>query len=341
MGMLLSKFNKITEEECNQAFPLTFRMPHIVGSTIKQLMQMDEMPNRKYSFEGKIECQSCNNYRRGRYDDYFYICGCGQLSFLSFTITNLGCSAKININISIKLVDSNVIEICNTTKDMVKGESYQHAWKFDRMVDNPSGYNVFLGNCFSGNYLSLVGNMRLICNMKVLKTDEKQISQKIDAEFPCFYKKLGYQFSEANTNNLAKQLSDVIICVGENKMHCHKLVLAMSSRYFERMFLGAMKESKEKEVVLQEIDLETLKSVLTFMYTDVIPNEKINVQVLAASDMYEILRLREICCSKLSLAINLENVADIWIKAYKHSIEGLTHDAIAYMAKKLENADGG
>merc|ERR1712150_56028 len=215
---------------------------------------------------------------------------------------------------SIKKVDSTVVQICNATKDILKGKNYQHAWKFENsatygsrlLIDDQTGFDVY-----TANYLSMVGNMSLICNMKVLKTDETQISQNIDAEFPCFYKKLGYQFSEANINNLAKQLSDVIICVGENKMHCHKLVLAMSSRYFERMFLGAMKESKEKEVVLQEIDLETLKSVLTFMYTDVIPNEKINVQVLAASDMYEIMRLRKICCSTLSKTMNQKNVADI------------------------------
>merc|ERR1711894_586670 len=128
------------------------------------------------------------------------------------------------------------------------------------------------------------------------------------------------------------QLSDVILCVGETRVHCHKLVLAMTSKFFERMFASPMKEAKEKEVVLKEIDFETLKSVLTFMYTDVISNEKIDVQVLAAADMYEIIGLRKICCSRLSNILNLTNVAEIWLSAYQHNIKELAHDAVAFMA---------
>ena len=48
-----------------------------------------------------------------------------------------------------------------------------------------------------------------------------------------------------------KNTSDVTLVVGTKRYHVHKLILAASSEYFERMFYGGpWNESAETEVVL-------------------------------------------------------------------------------------------
>merc|ERR1712150_335446 len=64
-----------------------------------------------------------------------------------------------------------------------------------------------------------------------------------------------------------------------------------------------------------------------------ISNEKVNVQVLALADRYEVMHLREICSTRLSKVLNLTNITDVWLTAYQHGIKELTHDAVVYMTK--------
>merc|ERR1719273_861463 len=111
------------------------------------------------------------------------------------------------------------------------------------------------------------------------------------------------------------------------------MILALTSRFFKRMFTSGMKEATSKEVVLEEIDLTTTKSLLNFMYKDKVADDEITVKLLAAADMYEVMRLRSICSESLSKKINLETVGEIWLTAYLHNVENLADYATQFMAK--------
>ena len=66
--------------------------------------------------------------------------------------------------------------------------------------------------------------------------------------------------------------------------------------------------------------METLKSLLHFIYTDEISEEKITVDLLGASDVYDVLRLKDICCTKLMHDLSVKNVGKIWHNAYVHNL---------------------
>lgn len=161
---------------------------------------------------------------------------------------------------------------------------------------------------------------------------------EFDSTMPCVFSKLSSKFSDANVNPSTEtyELTDVVLCIDNNKIHVHRLVLEMASKYFERMFATEMKESKSKEVQLKEIDLETLKSLIKFAYTHTVESKKINVKLLAASDYFEVLCLMEICSAYLSKNLSLKNVTEICLAAYLHNIEDLTNDAVAFMAKHFK-----
>merc|ERR1719384_1223082 len=100
------------------------------------------------------------------------------------------------------------------------------------------------------------------------------------------------------------------------------------------MFSTNMEEANNNEVHFEDIDFNTMQSLLEFIYCDSIDEEKITLKLLEAADRFEVMRLMEVCCEKLSKSINSENVAEIYEASYKHSIENLTHDCVIFMSQR-------
>merc|ERR1719225_698775 len=107
----------------------------------------------------------------------------------------------------------------------------------------------------------------------------------------------------------------------------------MTSNFFKRMFASNMKEAKSQEIELKEVELETIKNLISFMYKDKIDNAKITLDLLAAADMYQVQRLRSICSQTLSKSINLVNVSGIWHTVYLHNVKSLVEAATIFMVK--------
>jgi len=182
------------------------------------------------------------------------------------------------------------------------------------------------------------GSLIFICDINVLKIDDissNSINKSVILQSSDVIKNLSSQFLEANLGSSEpfSQYTDIALCIGNNKLYCHKLILASSSNFFARMFDCGMKESKSNEITLKEVEFDTVKIAVTFLYTDQIEHKKVDFNLLAVADMYEILPLRNACITTLSNTISLNNVAEIWLTAYQHNIEELAYDSIAFMVQ--------
>ncbi|KAJ9592761.1 hypothetical protein L9F63_015572, partial [Diploptera punctata] len=83
-------------------------------------------------------------------------------------------------------------------------------------------------------------------------------------------------------------LTDVILEVGEDLFHAHKVVLAAASPYFKAMFTGGLKESEMSRVKLQGVCPTAMARILHFMYTGQIRVTEITVcQLLPAATMFQ------------------------------------------------------
>jgi len=59
----------------------------------------------------------------------------------------------------------------------------------------------------------------------------------------------GHVLEEMHRLYLTGRLCDVVLCVDSERIPCHRLVMAASSVYFERMFSNDMTESRSPEVM--------------------------------------------------------------------------------------------
>jgi len=214
-----------------------------------------------------------------------------------------------------------------------KDEIIQKDWQFPHIQSSNRGskleFNSFNEYVYGGDYFSSDGDLTLVCNVVI-----GPYVRPTNLQFPGTCSILASMFTDANVNPskpLDDQLIDVILIVGNNRIYCHKFVLGISSRFFERMFASNMKESKSKEIELKEVNLDTIKNMISFMYQDSIEDDKVNIDLLSAADMYEVLRLKNICSIKLKKSVNVENVTEIWQCAYLHDIEDLAHYSMIYM----------
>lgn len=65
------------------------------------------------------------------------------------------------------------------------------------------------------------------------------------------------------------ELCDIVLRVGDVKIHAHKVVLASISPYFKAMFTGNLSEKETSEVEFQCIDEGALQ--VRFFFTNVCP----------------------------------------------------------------------
>ncbi|ELT87777.1 hypothetical protein CAPTEDRAFT_86160, partial [Capitella teleta] len=89
-----------------------------------------------------------------------------------------------------------------------------------------------------------------------------------------------------NEMRAANELVDMVLVFGELRLACHKVVLASSSDYFRRMFSCGLRESQSDEVGMKEIDAETGRLLVQYLYTGKIDITEENAHhLISASNM--------------------------------------------------------
>ncbi len=94
------------------------------------------------------------------------------------------------------------------------------------------------------------------------------------------------------------ELCDVVLLVGERRFTCHRSALAVSP-VFAAMFTGPLKESKEREVPMEEVEMhpETFEQLLRFIYgsDDFQLNDQNAWQLLFAANRFGVRQLVVFC----------------------------------------------
>ncbi|CAG9115589.1 unnamed protein product [Plutella xylostella] len=119
-------------------------------------------------------------------------------------------------------------------------------------------------------------------------------------------------------------LTDVILEVGNELFHVHKVVLAAASPYFKAMFTGGLKECEMSRVRLQGVCPSAMGWLVYFMYTGKVRITELTVcQLLPAATMFQISNVIEACCAFLERQLDPANALGIANFAEQHGCADL------------------
>ncbi|XP_065347952.1 kelch-like ECH-associated protein 1B isoform X1 [Cloeon dipterum] len=121
-----------------------------------------------------------------------------------------------------------------------------------------------------------------------------------------------------------RMLTDVVLEVGQELIHSHKVVLAAASPYFKAMFTGGLREADMERVKLQGVCPTAMAALVRFMYTGTINVSELTVcQLLPAATMFQINYVIDACCSFLERQLDPSNAIGIASFAQQHSCDDL------------------
>lgn len=92
-----------------------------------------------------------------------------------------------------------------------------------------------------------------------------------------------------------------------------------------------MKEAQEGRVLLEEIDLPTLKLVLEFVYTGELEKFKLSdnaMDLYRTADRFGILDLKSLCSQQLLSQLKADNAVDIYAVANTHNDQDMMSAAL-------------
>ncbi|KAM3962904.1 kelch like ECH associated protein 1 [Aphomia sociella] len=131
-----------------------------------------------------------------------------------------------------------------------------------------------------------------------------------------------------------QMLTDVILEVGNELFHVHKVVLAAGSPYFKAMFTSGLKESEMSRVRLQGVCPSAMAWLVYFMYTGKVRITEVTVcQLLPAATMFQISNVIEACCAFLERQLDPSNAIGIANFAEQHGCCELKQKANTFIER--------
>ncbi|XP_078578249.1 kelch-like protein 24 [Branchiostoma floridae x Branchiostoma japonicum] len=141
---------------------------------------------------------------------------------------------------------------------------------------------------------------------------------------------------ELQSENL---LVDVVLCVSEKEILCHRNLLAACSGYFRAMFCNGHRENKEHKVTIHEASDSIVQLLVDYAYTsNVTITEDNAVDLLEGASFFQLEPVRDACtkflCDTLCVTNCLERL-NVGNMLMNHHLEST---ALSYVMKKFSAA---
>ncbi|XP_057318313.1 speckle-type POZ protein B-like [Microplitis mediator] len=99
-----------------------------------------------------------------------------------------------------------------------------------------------------------------------------------------------------------------------------------------------MKENKDSEVAIPDIEPEVFNKLLEFIYTDKITNLDADAAyLLEAADKYQLLNLKSLCEELLPKSVSIDNAIELMILTDLHNANQLLEFNIEFMIKNIKD----
>lgn len=220
--------------------------------------------------------------------------------------------------------------ILNAKREETKAMESQRAYRFVQGKD--WGFKKFIRRDFlldEQNGLLPDDKLTLYCEVSVVADSVNISGQTSSIQF-----KVPECALSDNLGDLfeSQKFSDVILSVSGREFYAHKAILAARSPVFSAMFEHEMEEKKTSRVEIADMDEDTLKEMLRFIYTGKSNClDKMADELLAAADKYALDRLKVMCEEALCDNLNVDTAAELLTLADMHSAEQLKAHVIDFI----------
>jgi len=139
-----------------------------------------------------------------------------------------------------------------------------------------------------------------------------------------------------------KELADITFLVEGKPIFAHKTILAARSEHFKAMFFRGLKESKDTEVTLADVQYDIFLDVLKYIYTDEasLHSPDRAIEIIGAANYFKLDRLKALCEHVIKESIEIENAAYILQVASRFEswqLKAFTMDFIMENYDKVSN----
>ena len=131
--------------------------------------------------------------------------------------------------------------------------------------------------------------------------------------------------------------SDVVFLIEGQPLPAMKAILSLKSKVFRAMFSDKFKESKDREVVIEDTTFEAFKAFIWFLYSDELlikDSNDLNLieEVCKLSDRYEAnRRMKRLSTHLIKNELTLNNIEQISRIAFRYKMEDLMSKVMAFM----------
>ncbi|GFW04428.1 speckle-type POZ protein B [Trichonephila clavipes] len=134
-------------------------------------------------------------------------------------------------------------------------------------------------------------------------------------------------------------LSDVKLRTASEAFQAHKNILSARSPVFLAMFTTDMKESMQDYVDVSDLEDDTVRRMLLYVYTDILKDLQWEsaLKLYAAADKYQLVTLKVKCCCFLKRNLCSRNVCDLLCLADLHGDGELKKAAQDYVLAHEED----
>ncbi|CAL1299912.1 unnamed protein product [Larinioides sclopetarius] len=154
---------------------------------------------------------------------------------------------------------------------------------------------------------------------KVTESCRKSISHENINDYPCAL------ITDLTSLHEDQSTCDVKLKTKTNTFPVHTLILSARSPVFKAMFSNDMKEKTDGCVDVSDLQDETIRRFLLFLYTDQLEDLTWDaaLHLFKAADKYAVIALRDQCSNFLKSKLNLENACEALLLSDLHQDKNL------------------
>ncbi|KAJ7306487.1 hypothetical protein JRQ81_009842 [Phrynocephalus forsythii] len=132
-------------------------------------------------------------------------------------------------------------------------------------------------------------------------------------------------------------LYDATLVADGQRFPCHRALLAAISPYFREVFTTTWKDSKDKEVVLQDVAPSVVQSIMRYVYTeDVALTPEVAPLLFEGASKLQIIPLQTICCRFLITALSVQNWFDMYSLSRAHKSQALLQAVLQLLTQNFD-----